>query len=235
MPEMQTRAQRVRMHGNQLIEARKMKGFSSRSSFVDALRGSGKPTISLSTLQRAEESQSIDSMSAKYICDFLDKEFESLINIEIDTPTIFEPRFAGKWTYFFIECDAYKKYGIVQGLCEILFDGKQYSGIDYSDNEKTKICERIISAKIIRNIVMGETITEESVIPYGCGQFMARFQRGDNWLDGVSIWYDGDTESIEWTRDIWIRTGCRDESDLINLAKHEMEVELEKRNLTQTK
>ncbi|MGI9463004.1 MAG: hypothetical protein ACR2OM_03645 [Aestuariivirgaceae bacterium] len=220
---------RVTLDGGLLRQTRKLKGYPSRSSFVDSLNDSGRPTISLSTLQRAELSQRIDISSARYICAFLDESVDRFLIDQANEVQEFEPDLSGEWIFFFIECDAYRSYNVRRGVCHLTMNEDGIIGKDFIADDKGKAVERIVTARRIRNVIMGETTVDGSTPPYGCGQFMAALRRGDDWLDGVSTWYDRDTDRVEWSRDIWVRRSCLDEEALIDLAKREMDEELRTR------
>ncbi len=206
-----------------------MKGYSSRNSFIKSLAESGKAKISLSTLQRAEGSQTIETMSARHICDFLDENLEDFLLHNSQARSEARPDLAGEWTSYLIECDAVGNYGIIEGRCVLSDDGEKISGKINLVFGGEKMVDRILWAKRIRNVYVGETAIDGWTLPYNWGMFQWSIKRADNWLGGIATWFDQDTERVAWSPDIMIRKGCTDENVLIELAKKEIGEELANR------
>jgi len=164
-------------------------------------------SVSLGTIRRAEQggrilSNSVARMTevlgqpvARYsITDSLPKSNEHLMSIE------------GKWTGFFVESNRETGPYVVHEEATLIQERGKVTGATLSTTPNEIRVESYDFGRIYNNVLRGTSSVKGREAPYGLGSFMVSSSRGDDWLEGFTIWFDYDLVKVEASRTILVRS-----------------------------
>lgn len=220
-----TNRQRVKVDGRVLKQDRIDLGHT-RESLV-ALATQGNQPFSASTLQRAENSARIEVDKLKPIAATLGQPYERYVFDPGEPPRVhFVPKLEGRWRAMFVEVDVNLEPYIVEEVADISQSRDEVHGKITVESTKSQRTEIVRNGLIVRDLFWGEIYVAGWTLPTGLSQFQLLIQHGDEFMDGVTSWYDKDSRQIEWSRYVWIREGCMDERLLLAKARDAMRLEL---------
>jgi transcriptional regulator with XRE-family HTH domain len=190
---------------------------ATQEDFLDLM---GDSAVSLSTLQRAESSRSIQLGKLTAIAKTIGQPAEKYIRAQpsIDRRTTCEVN--GAWEGFYLEPDVSLSPTLIAVRMIIAQKNTQVSIEVYevgSDGEERN--ENVIDATIVGDMLKITSVIDGWKQPTGITTVMLKVSHGDEYMAGFAIWYDKDTNHIESSKIAFARVGTHSFSDFLEKAK----------------
>ena len=213
----------------------------SREKLLSIISQNGKFEVpSISTLRRAEtggpiELEGLQAIAhglnfpvGRYIVDSGDLQAETLCKI------------GGAWEGYYVERDmdcenlglVYSELTIVQHGAKLFINATETeeSTTETEERTTTERTEETLDALIVRDMVMIQSRVAGWAPPYGVGYTLLKVYRGDEMMRGHAAWYDLDSEEIETSPCIYVRSDSRYRESYLNSARRELEAEILRRS-----
>lgn len=184
--------------------------------------------FSIGTLRRAERGERIGRRFLTSIAEALDNPTERYIANQTEKERWPQSRWdlSGHWTFLFVQDDLGEAPYLVeeQGLLDQ--KGQDITGSFDASYRNFSVTDRLYQAKVIDDMLLAECRIDGWPLPFGLSSIQLKVQRGGDWLDGFTTWYDLDSQRIECSRHIGIRHGSTCEESYLQQARRFMAEEL---------
>ncbi|MDA5093665.1 helix-turn-helix transcriptional regulator [Aliiroseovarius sp. KMU-50] len=216
------------VHPSVLVNGALLKADRKAAGYTQSSFSAACASVSLVTVRRAEQGHRIIKTSLQRMAAVLEQPIERYFASELsEKKNDYVISVEGKWTSYFVETDHGKPPYLVEEAVEFFQHGSQVTGkavVETTDEERT---EAFDTTKVFRNVVIGTIFTQEWEPPLGMGTLILASSRNNDWLEGFTSWYDTDTDRIEISRNIYVRSGCPSFEKYCEDAKHAMNREIQ--------
>lgn len=206
----------------------------SRDRLLSKISEKGEFEVpSTSTLRRAEAGGPIEIEMLKAIAHGLGYPINRYIDTGEDLPSETLCKIGGSWEGYYIELDMdCKKLGLVSSEMSIVQHGANLHihAIETEEGTQIERGEEVLEALIVRDMVMTKSRVTGWAPPFGVGYTLLKVSRGDEVMRGHSIWYDLDTEEIETSKCIYVRSDSQYREHYLERVKEELEAEIKLRS-----
>lgn len=212
-----------------------------REKLLSKIADSGEFDVpSISTLRRAESGGPIELEMMKAIAHGLNFPVGRYIVHGDDVQSETLCKIGGAWEGYYVELDMDGvTYGLVSSEVNIVQHGAKLfinateteeSVTETKERTMTERTEETLDALIVRDMVMIQSRVAGWAPPYGVGYTLLKVYRGDEMMRGHAAWYDLDSEEIETSPCIYVRSDSRYREAYLNSARRELEAEILRRS-----